>query len=153
MDLVTITTGITVIIIAAFVACACIGIMLEYRRDDNYDFKRNLGGLMHLAQRLEQKDLSPEDGSEALADLFKEIDRDAAAVNQAALRHRYHARWFHVWAIICVLIACLVFVGGLFLDNHIQNKVNESYRAGNQHGMNVARGIWEATHGVVEKAE
>ena len=153
MDLVTITTGITVIIGAAFVACACIGIMLESRRDDNWEFKRTLGGLMHLAQRLESKDLSPEDGSEALADLFKEIDRDAAIYNQAALQHKYHAKWFHIWATIGALIACLVFAGGLFLDNHIQNKVNESYRAGNQHGMNVARGIWEATHGVVEKAE
>lgn len=148
MDLVTITTGIAGVIIAIFVACACIGIMLEYRRDDNYDFKRNLGGLMHLVECIERQS-----SAVTIADLRKEIDRDAAAVNQAALRHRYHAMWFHVWAIICVLIACLVFVGGLFLDNHIQNKVNESYRAGNQHGMNVARGIWEATHGVVEKAE
>ena len=151
MDIVTITTGIAVVIIAIFVACACFGFAFEYRRDDNWDFKRTLGGLMHLVGRLDPKDLEP--GSEStLEDLRKEIDRDAAIYNQAALRHRYHAKWLHIWATISALVACLVFTAGLLLDNYIQTKINESYRAGNQHGLSLAQGILEASHGI-EKQE
>ena len=147
MDIVTITTGIAVVIIAIFVACACFGFAFEYRRDDNWDFKRTLGGLMHLVESVER-----EGSSITFADLRKEIDRDAAIYNQAALRHRYHAKWLHIWATISALVACLVFTAGLLLDNYIQTKINESYRAGNQHGLSLAQGILEASHGI-EKQE
>ena len=144
MDIVTITTGVTVGIIAIFVACACLGIAFEYRKDDNYDFKRTLGSIMHLVESIERGS-----SSVTFADIRKEIDRDAAIYNQAALRHRYHAKWLHIWATIGALAACFVFVCGLFLDNYIQTKVSESYQAGNQHGLSLAQGILEASH-VVE---